>query len=37
MYQQEIHYITPAVTPLCPDGQIDFAVKYSLSYKITLG
>lgn len=24
MYQQEIHYITPAVTPLCPDGQIDF-------------
>ena len=23
MYQQEIHYITPAVTPLCPDGQID--------------
>ena len=24
MYKQEIHYITPAVTPLCPDGQIDF-------------
>lgn len=24
MYQQEIHYITPAVTPFCPDGQIDF-------------
>jgi 4-hydroxy-tetrahydrodipicolinate synthase len=24
MLNQEIHYITPAVTPLCPDGQIDF-------------
>ena len=24
MYTQEIHYITPAVTPLCPNGQIDF-------------
>ena len=24
MHKQKIHYITPAVTPLCPDGQIDF-------------
>ena len=24
MSKQEIHYMTPAVTPLCPDGKLDF-------------